>query len=443
MAWMWLVYALVVLLISGLIGLHLGRFREAYTEMTGMMAGMTMGMLNGFLLGYVAGAYTFSMFLGNLFGILLGLALGAYFGRAGGLMGIMDGAMGGVMGGSMGAMLAVMVAFPPEGIYWTALLLGIIYVVGMVGLVALIEQSAPEHAAMHRVLPMFTCAIAAEVAEDNALNRGGRQSSGLQITDYYTFLGIAQSATSQEIGDAYLTKLASSNEADIERAELALAILTDPRKRQLYDLRLQESRAANDYDQRGDCCPPRKGTRTSTARLASATVATAAPTPARANGNNGKVVTTPVRSRPKGASANSTAPPIPTRKTNTSPKNGSRSSDARFQQVPTHARRVAAPQQKEAPVSWIGMLAAVVLVVMLAGWWLVSQGGSRVATGNGSLADPQLEAQAVVATIAADGRQTLDFVVNGYTQSYEPKAIKVKKGVPVHFDVTLEGPDPG
>src|SRR5438874_1420580 len=48
----WLVFALVILLISGLVGLHLGRFREAYTEMTGMMAGMTMGMLNGFLLGF-------------------------------------------------------------------------------------------------------------------------------------------------------------------------------------------------------------------------------------------------------------------------------------------------------------------------------------------------------------------------------------------------------
>jgi hypothetical protein len=442
MAWMWLVYALVVLLISGLIGLHLGRFREAYTEMTGMMAGMTMGMLNGFLLGYASGAATFSMSWGNIFGILLGLTLGSYFGRAGGLMGIMDGGMGGVMGGSMGAMLALMVAFPPEGIYWTALLLGIIYVVGMVGLVALIEQSAPEHAAMHRVLPMFTRAIAAEAAEEVA-SKKGRQSSGMQITDYYTFLGISQSATSQEIGDAYLAKLASSEEADAESAELALAILTDPRKRQLYDRRLQESRAANDYDQRGDCCPPRKGTRAIAAKSASATIASTAPTQVRDNGANGKIATAPVRSSPKGAAANSTATPVPARKTNTSTKNGSQSSNARFQQVPMHARKVAAPQQKEAPVSWIGLLAAFVVVVMLAGWWLVSQGGSRVTSGGGRLADPQLEAQAVVATIASDGRQTLDFVVNGYTQSYEPKAIKVKKGVPVHFDVTLEGPDPG
>lgn len=379
MAWMWLVYALAVLLISGLIGLHLGRFREAYTEMTGMMAGMTMGMLNGFLLGYAAGAYAFSMFWGNLVGILLGLALGAYFGRAGGLMGIMDGGMGGVMGGSMGAMLALMI-FPPDAIYWTALLLGIIYVAGMVGLVALIEQSAPEHAAMHRVLPMFTRAIAAEAAEEAALKAGG-PSSGLQITDYYAFLGIAQSASSREIGDAYLTKLASSDEADVERAELALAILTDPRKRQLYNRRLKESRAANDYNERGDCCPPRKSTEHNAARLQ--------------------------------------------------------------QQAPTHVRRVAAPQQNEAPISWIGVLAAIVVVVMLAAWWLAGQSESSVVTGSGIVPDAQLEAQAVVVPIASDGRQTLDFVVNGYNLSYEPKAIKVKKGVPVHFNISNNGPDAG
>src|SRR5919201_60528 len=170
---MWIVYGLAVLFISVLIGLHLGRFREAYTEMTGMMAGMTMGMLNGFLLGFAAAAASgHKMFWGNLFGILLGLLLGVYFGRAGGLMGIMDGGMGGVMGGSMGAMLDVMVQFPPEGIYWTALLLTLLYIAGMVSLVVLIERSAPGHAALHRLAPYFTRAVATEVdesAEDQAL----------------------------------------------------------------------------------------------------------------------------------------------------------------------------------------------------------------------------------------------------------------------------------
>src|SRR5207244_1056326 len=92
---------------------------------------------------------------GNFFGILLGLGLGLYFGRAGGLMGIMDGAMGGIMGGSMGAMLSVMVRFPVESLFWTAVLLSAIYVAGMIGLVVLIERSAPEHAALHRLAPLF------------------------------------------------------------------------------------------------------------------------------------------------------------------------------------------------------------------------------------------------------------------------------------------------
>ena len=45
----WIIYMLVVVVVSGLIGTHLGRFREVYTEMLGMMVGMTMGMLNGLL----------------------------------------------------------------------------------------------------------------------------------------------------------------------------------------------------------------------------------------------------------------------------------------------------------------------------------------------------------------------------------------------------------
>lgn len=167
----WLLYMAAVLLVSGMVGLHLGRFRAAYTEMTGMMAGMTMGMLNGFLLGFgaAAAASAFSlgpaMFWGNAVGIGLGLALGAYFGRAGGLMGVMDGAMGGLMGGSMGAMLAVMLSFPDWALLGTAALLGVVYLAGMFGLVLLIERSAPAHAALHRLAPWFTRAVAAEVAE--------------------------------------------------------------------------------------------------------------------------------------------------------------------------------------------------------------------------------------------------------------------------------------
>jgi hypothetical protein len=179
----WLLYMAAVLLISGMVGLHLGRFRAAYTEMTGMMAGMTMGMLNGFLLGFGAAAAAVAfvigpaMFWGNVFGILFGLGLGAYFGRAGGLMGVMDGAMGGLMGGSMGAMLAVMLSFPDWALLGTGALLGAVYLVGMFGLVLLIEKSAPEHAALHRLAPWFTRAVATEVEEVTAAAEAGGRAA--------------------------------------------------------------------------------------------------------------------------------------------------------------------------------------------------------------------------------------------------------------------------
>ena len=422
---MWVVFALCVLLISGVVGLHLGRFREAYTEMSGMMAGMTMGMLNGFLLGYASAAATsMSMFWGNIFGILLGLALGVYFGRAGGLMGILDGGMGGVMGGSMGAMLAVMVAFPREGIYWTALLLAVIYLLGMAGLVALIEQSSPEHAAMHRVLPMFTRALASEASEEiDARERIGAASTP-QITDYYAFLGIRQAANTQEISDAYLARLATEDEAGIARAEMALATLTDPRKREVYDRRLKESRAANSYDKRGDCCPPpRRGKQGSYAQHVPI------------QGTSARVTSPPATSAVAARSAVPVAQGAARPKGHVSAEPAARS---RVRRVPYSG--AGATQQREVPISWVGVLAGAVLAVMLAAWWLVSQGTAVIPAAPTT---SQLEAQAVVAKVGDDGKQTLDFVVNGYTLSYEPKAIKVRKGVPVRFNISQKGPDAG
>ena len=40
-------------------------------------------------------------------------------------------------------------------------------------------------------------------------------------------------------------------------------------------------------------------------------------------------------------------------------------------------------------------------------------------------------------------RQTLDLVVNGTTMSYKPSVIQVKQGVPVRFNLSVEGRDPG
>lgn len=248
---LWIIYSVLVLLVSGIVGLHLGRFREAYTEMTGMMAGMTMGMLNGFVLGFAAGAYFSSMFWSNLVGMLLGLALGVYFGRPGGLMGIMDGGMGGVMGGSMGAMLAVMISYPTYGLIWTTLLLSAIYVLGMASLVVLIERSAPGHSALHVLAPFFTRAVATEVQEE--MGRRGTTSGAAYFDDYYTFLGVAQDADKQDITDAYLDMLSIADEATVARAERALSTLGDPARRRAYDVRLAQFVAS------GDCCAPTTG----------------------------------------------------------------------------------------------------------------------------------------------------------------------------------------
>ncbi len=229
----WLVFVFVVVAVSGLLGRHLGRFRDAYSEMTGMMAGMTMGMLNGFVLGYAVAALLDSMFWGNLFGVGLGLTLGIYFGRPGGLMGVMDGAMGGVMGGSMGAMLAVMVRFPEYGLVWTAVLLGVLYGAGMIGLVVLIEQSAPAHAHLHRLAPLFTGrtapAAAAALLDDH---------SAPGLVNYYAVLDIPVKAGTAQIAAAYTTYVAATDPAGRALAQAALATLANATTRAAYDREL-------------------------------------------------------------------------------------------------------------------------------------------------------------------------------------------------------------
>ncbi|HEX9991222.1 MAG TPA: hypothetical protein VGE45_22395 [Chloroflexia bacterium] len=366
MTWVWIVYIAATLLISVLVGLHLGRFREAYTEMTGMMAGMTMGMLNGFLLGYAAAAITGAMFWGNLFGILMGLSMGAYFGRAGSLMGVMDGAMGGVMGGSMGAMLMVMLVWPPY-IMWTAALLAAIYLAGMVGLVLLIERSAPEHAALHRLMPIFTRAVAIEALE--AQDQASLTPHSLPVPDYYVLLGLHPQADSEQITQAYLRQLATTDEAGVQQLEIALGTLTHPARRDAYDRLLAASKAE-----------------------------------------------------------------------------ASLSEISTYQAIQEHS---AGKARREAPISWVGVVTAIAIVVILAGWWLSGQGARPGAT---SFANPlnlpadfvqNLEAKAAVVPVQPDGKQSLELVVNGDTMSYSPNVIKVQKGVPVHINLRTEGRDPG
>jgi hypothetical protein len=455
----WIAYVIVVLVTALVIGRHLGKFTDAYTEMTGMMAGMTMGMLNGFLLGYGAAAATASMFWGNLFGIFAGLGIGLYYGRPSGLMGIMDGSMGGVMGGSMGAMLAAMLVFPTWAMDVTGVLLVPIYITGMAGLVALIEQSAPEHAARHRVLPVFTRAVAVEAAEvGEEMRRRARQEArkgtALHITDYYELLGVGTRATQDEIGDAYLVKLSAADEAGVGQLEQALAILTEPGRREVYDRRLEESKAALGADARPACCPPKKvkvgevekaeakGTAVVAGRLASAAVVrSAVPETKRASSPATARVSTEAarKTTQKQSGANYASSDVV--------RTGSRRQDA----AGSHSYRQGQSRngrghKQESPISWVG-IAALVVILAVGGTWFATRGGAgNSGSYAGAYAVPsaaQLEGKATVAQPGTDGRQTLNVVVNGSTMSYSPSVIEVKKGVPVHFNLSVEGRDPG
>jgi curved DNA-binding protein CbpA len=487
----WLIYAAAVLVVSGLVGLHLGRFREAYTEMTGMMAGMTMGMLNGFVLGYCAAAAANSMFWGNLFGILLGLLLGTYFGRAGGLMGIMDGGMGGVMGGAMGAMLAVMVVFPREGLFWTAVLLGLVYIAGTAGLVALIEQSAPGHAALHRLLPMFTRAVAREVEEEaegeryaasSLHNTPARSNDGRRLVDYYRLLGVPRDAGQDEITGAYFAKIegldvdvdSGEDHASIQRMERALSVLTDVHKRSAYDRKLRESEMAW-----AASVPALSSGAEAMVRMTSQDTGLPVSEPPKvplagkstgdSGGNN-----TGRPNRPPGSGASGqagkgqAARQAQQSQQPQASKNGKGNAQSRRgdgnrapqKQARVESRQHAQPAGRNSVVSarWAGGLVFLVILAAV-GWWAISAGTARTAgsasgatsarhspnavVGASGETQSQLEQQAVAAQMGTDGKQTVDVVLNSATFQYEPKVIKVKQGAPVRFNLSVINGDPG
>jgi len=137
-----IVFSLIVMAISAGAGIYLERYKAGVTEMMGMMIGMTQGMMTGIAIGYFIGAAT-DMFISNLVGVSIGLIFGIIFGRVGGLMGMMDGGMGGMMGGMMGAMLGVMLQFLYDGwaISITSGLVGVIYIVSIIALIKLVQQS--------------------------------------------------------------------------------------------------------------------------------------------------------------------------------------------------------------------------------------------------------------------------------------------------------------
>ncbi len=533
---LWIIVIVAVLAASIVIGMHLGRFREAYTEMTGMMAGMTMGMLNGFVLGFAfaalaglivagpsgAGAYGIGgMFWGNLFGVIFGLSLGSYFGRAGGLMGVMDGAMGGVMGGSMGAMLAVMVRFEDWALLWTGILLVIIYAVGMVGLVVLIERSAPGHAALHRLAPFFTRAMAEEASEEydatEEASRVARTAQGARsaqtvraaqttqaeqvpqrrIVDYYALLGVRHKASADEIQEAYLAKLDDGDEAQMDRLERALAVLSDPQKRASYDQKLAESTQpqATGYTDYGP--PPKQKQAGQTHSEVSVAVGAhgRAPLPAT---RAGQQVTTKVppqsgasastnvshngatgaaktaggshqqaQSQVQGHGSQNQAKQQGKQGNGKQGKQGKASNQQRFEhqaqsqgQQAKYARARYQQRQGASPAVWVGLgafvLVGLIVVSLIAsnlgagvrGTGQAGQSQSAASSGGDVVGaagetQSQLDQQAVVAQVGADGKQTVDVVLDSATFQYKPETIKVKQGVPVHFNLSVENGDPG
>jgi YHS domain-containing protein len=160
-----IVLGMLVLLISGGVGIYLRRYRGSVTEMLGMMIGMTFGMMTGIALGYFIGAAT-DMFIGNLVAVIIGVLFGAVFGRVGGLMGMMDGGMGGMMGGMMGAMLGVMINVSPLAVRTTGILMAALYLVSMAALVRLVRTCAARSYALDPVCGMTVDRATAKLTSD-------------------------------------------------------------------------------------------------------------------------------------------------------------------------------------------------------------------------------------------------------------------------------------
>jgi hypothetical protein len=204
--------------------------------------------------------------------------------------------------------------------------------------------------------------------------------------NHYAFLGVPLEASVEEISEAYLNRLEGASADEREQAERALLILTDPVRRSVYDRGLEIA-------ERPACCPP------------------------------------PKRRRVAASAADSVA----------------------------RAETQKAGQVKQAsgvqPGSIIGGgIVLLAIGAMLVGF-LASQNSAGASGAGGALTDSgrplptemvqKLEAQAVTAKKGPDGRQTIDYVVNGDTRGYKPYAVRVTKGMPVHFNLKTEGADPG
>lgn len=122
-----------------------------------------------------------------------------------------------------------------------------------------------------------------------------------RLVDYYRFLGIPSNATTDRIVEAYLIKAEDPDLRVQERAEQALAALSDPTTRQAYDQALSANGHPPSRQPAGRNRAPVAGTRQG-----------AAP-PARARATNGRDAGRPAGSRVHagGRVPYTPAPPVP------------------------------------------------------------------------------------------------------------------------------------
>ncbi len=211
-------------------------------------------------------------------------------------------------------------------------------------------------------------------------------STPRRLLDYYRCLGVPRNATTEQIVEAYLSKTQDPDLRVQEQAEQALTALSDPATRAAYDRDLAASQAASP----GALHPP-IGTR-----------------PATAEKGAGNVQVRPAPATVRNAATRRPSPP-------------------------------SLPPPTVINLNWRWALAAIPVLLLIGALLLgnsgSSAGGTNAAVSAGTLAG-------AVAAPVVNGVQTLDILLNGDTFQYEPKAIRVKKGVPVHFNLSVKG-EPG
>lgn len=338
---------------------------------------------------------------------------------------------------------------------------------------------------------MFTRAMAIEASEEAeaaqqsyASHTGANPSKQRKLVDYYALLDVPRSAGEDHIREAYLAKIDEADEGDWERLERAVDVLTNIKKRQAYDQRLNENQtaqAAPAEDERGDSYTPPRQRKPDTAAIMAAASRTAtqerstvrlsteetrqdgaqgqgpltgrsagrgnSASASQARGSQERSISTSVKGgQARGANQKQADQAGRNSKQGTARQgriNGQRDGQAVREQPVRYTRT---QQQSTLSISWVGGLAILVILGAL-GWWAVTSinggGAGPIDPGTQSQLEADLGTQAIVAPIAADGKQTLDLVVDGDTMSYEPKGIKVKQGVPVRFNLSVKGRDPG